>query len=359
MPSRSRREFVVAACASLLYGARPAFATEAAAGYSHVGVLLPLDSSAFGAAAAAVKRGLETAARLGTGPGIDLAIYATTEDPENIMAGYQQALAEAPRLILGPLTRSGVTALMQRLQPAVPVLALNVPEHDTPLPEGCFAFSLQVETEARQVAAMAFADGRRSALTLVDERPLAQRAQRAFADRFVREGGRIVGQFVFRNTVPDLMALREAATGGQCDAVFLALAAAHARFVRSYVQGPAQIYATSRILEGQPDRLRDADLNGVRFVAMPWLLQPDHPAVMVYAGADAQAQAASDMERLYAFGIDAYRLATALVAGTDLAREPLDGVTGRIFLGPDRHFVRELTPAQFVDGRAVPLASRP
>jgi outer membrane PBP1 activator LpoA protein len=359
MPSRSRREFVVAACASVLYGARPAFATEAASGHPRIGVLLPLDSKAFGPAAEAVKRGIEAAARVPPASAMAITLHATTEDPANIVDGYQRALAEAPRLVVGPLTRDGVTALLERLQPGIPVLALNVPQTDTALPEDCYAFSLQVEPEARQVASMAFADGRRSALTVADEQPLARRTQRAFAEQFTREGGRIVAQFAFRNTVPDLMALREAATGGQCDTVFLALDPAHARFVRGYVDGPAQLYATSRILEGQPDRLRDADLSGVRFVAMPWLLQPDHPAVVVYAGANAQPPAATDMERLYAFGIDACRIAAAFVNGTDLSREPLDGVTGRIFLGRDRHFVRELVPAQFLDGRAVPLASRP
>ena len=359
MPSRSRREFVVAACASLLYGARLAFASEAAGGQSGLGVLLPLASSAFGAPAESVKRGIETAARVDPAAAFVTTIYATSEGPANIVAGYQQALADVPRLIIGPLTRNGVTALLAQLQPGVPVLALNVPENDAPLPEGCYAFSLQVETEARQVASMAFAEGRRSALTLADEQPLAQRTQRAFAEEFTRQGGRIVARFAYRNSAPDLMALREAATGGQCDTVFLALDAARARLVRGYVDGPAQTFATSRILEGEPDRLRDAELNGVRFVAMPWLLQPDHPAVMVYAGANAQPPAPTNMERLYGFGIDPYRLAVAFVTGTDLTREPLDGVTGRIHLGPDRHFVRELTAAQFIVGRAVPLATRP
>ncbi|MGH8667259.1 MAG: penicillin-binding protein activator [Burkholderiales bacterium] len=357
--NRSRREFVVAACASLLYGSRHGFATEAAGTTARVAVLLPLSSPTFGTAADAVKRGFEHAARLQPAGTFDITLYATSEDPQNIVTGFRQALVDAPRLIVGPLTRNGVTAVMQRVQPGVPVLALNVPQDNAPLPEGFFAFSLHVEAEAKQVAQMAFADGRRGALTLADAQPLAQRIQRAFAEEFTRQGGRVVAEFAYRNTVADLMALRETATSGQCDAVFLALNATHARLVRGYVDGPAQAYATSQIMQGQPDRLRDAELNGVRFVAMPWFLQRDHPAVMLYAGASSEPPAATDMEKLYAFGIDAYRLASALLNGSDLAREALDGVTGRIWLGADRHFVRELVPAQFVDGRAIPLASRP
>lgn len=359
MLSRSRREFVAAACASLLYGAPRAFATEAFAPRTRLGVLLPLASAAFGPAAEAVKRGFETAARLQPEAGFDITIYATTEEPSNVLAGYEQALAQAPGLIVGPLTRNGVAALLHRVQPGTPVLALNVPENDAPLPTGLYAFSLQVEIEGKQIAQMVFADGRRSALTVTDDRALMRRIHRAFVDEFTRQGGRIVAQFAYRNTAGDLLALREAATAGRCDTVFLALDASRARAVRGYVDGPAQTYATSQVLQGEPDRLRDAELNGVRFVAMPWLLQRDHPAVMVYAGAITETPAANDLEKLYAFGIDAYRLAAALVRGTDLAREPLDGVTGRIHLDRDRHFVRELTPAQFVDGRAVLLASRP
>jgi outer membrane PBP1 activator LpoA protein len=359
MLSRSRREFVAAACASLLYGAPRAFATEAFALRSRMGVLLPLGSTAFGAAAEAVKRGFETAARLQTETAFDITIYATTEEPSNVLAGYQQALAQAPALIVGPLTRNAVSALAQRVQPGTPVLALNVPDNDAPLPADFYAFSLQVEAEARQVAQMVFADGRRSALVLADEHALNRRIQRAFVDEFTRQGGRIVAQFAYRNNAADLLALRDAATSAQCDAVFIALDATRTRAVRGYIDGPAQAYATSQILQGEPDRLRDAELNGIRFVGMPWLLQPDHPAVMVYAGSRAAPPAANDLERLHAFGIDAYRLAAALLTGADLVREPLDGVTGRIALGSDRQFVRTLTPAQFVDGLPLPLASPP
>jgi len=358
MPRRSRRRFL-AACAALLYGARTGFATEAPASLRRVGVLLPLGSSAFGRAAEAVKQGFERAAKLEAGAAYEITIYSTTEDPGNIFTGYERALAEAPSLIVGPLTRNGVTALLPHLRPSTPLLALNVPEEEGALPPGMLAFSLQVESEARQIANLAFADGRRTAITIVDEQPLMQRIERAFVDEFLRAGGRVPAQFVFSTNPADLLALREAATTGRCDSVFLALDGVRARWGASFVQGPAQLYATSQILSAQKDRLRDGDLNGVRFVAMPWLLERDHPAVMVYAASGEELPAATDLERLYAFGIDAYRLASAYLQGNDLSRNPLDGVTGRIQLQWNGYFVRELTPAQFVEGRPLPLRPRP
>ena len=44
---------------------------------------------------------------------------------------------------------------------------------------------------------------------------------------------------------------------------------------------------------------------------MPWFVQPDHPAVMVYPAPDARM--AVEQERLYALGIDAYRLCGLLL----------------------------------------------
>ncbi len=58
---------------------------------------------------------------------------------------------------------------------------------------------------------------------------------------------------------------------------------------------------------------------------MPWLLQPDHPAVMIYPR---DAQLPIDLARLYALGIDGYRLALAWMNGE--TRFELDGVTGRL-----------------------------
>ena len=60
-----------------------------------------------------------------------------------------------------------------------------------------------------------------------------------------------------------------------------------------------------------------------------------------------------DQERLYAYGIDAFRLAIHLLRG-EARRASLDGVTGRITLEGNT-FVRALVPVEIDSGRAVPL----
>jgi len=68
----------------------------------------------------------------------------------------------------------------------------------------------------------------------------------------------------------------------------------------------------------------------VRFYDMPWVLQPDHPAVMVYP--HMVPPYSMDMERLYALGIDAYRMLQVLYQHNMSDTLPLDGVTGKLTL---------------------------
>jgi outer membrane PBP1 activator LpoA protein len=84
---------------------------------------------------------------------------------------------------------------------------------------------------------------------------------------------------------------------------------------------------------------------------MPWMLQPDHPAVVTY-GRD-PSRAGDDLDRLHALGIDAFRVAQELLAGK---REfDIDGVTGHLTLGADGHVRRGLLVALITGGQVVVL----
>jgi hypothetical protein len=134
--------------------------------------------------------------------------------------------------------------------------------------------------------------------------------------------------------------------------VFLAADADQARLVRPYLSNSLTVYATS--LVNAPDaRPRDnVDLNGIRFVDMPWLLQPDHPAVMIYPRPEPPGD--GDLERFYALGIDAFRIADEFRRSPRAPGLDIDGVTGRIRLGRDNQILREPIAAIFRDGAAQP-----
>ena len=117
------------------------------------------------------------------------------------------------------------------------------------------------------------------------------------------------------------------------------------------------VFATSLVYAGADDPVGNFDLNGVRFVDMPWLLTPDHPAVMIYPRPALPVSA--DLERLYALGIDAYRLSLEIARLPAPGTVHLDGVCGDLRLNEDRQFERTLVPAQFAGGQVRVLRRLP
>ncbi len=336
---------------ALLYGALAGCATNNALGAEtvgrepHIALLLPLNSPSFGRHADAVRQGFAAAARVAGKNAPSARIYPVNEDSLNVLTVYEQALESGARVVIGPLTRAGVAALAASSLVTVPTLALNSLDAGAPQPARLYLFSLNIEDEARQIAQFAQADGRRRAFVVADDSPLGRRMRQAFVQEFARRGGMIAAEYPFSAEPTMLSKLRQATALGVADMVFLALDQNAAAKTRPYLGNTLALYGTSRIYGGNAAAARDINL--VRFTDMPWLLQPDHAAVMVYPRA--QFGDAVDFERLYAFGIDAFRIGLELLKQT---RAPaIDGVTGRIHLAPDQRFVREPMLAQFTDGK--------
>jgi outer membrane PBP1 activator LpoA protein len=353
--------------AALLYGGAAALASEPAAPpaslpaqtaepvqhYAHIALLLPANSTSLARVAEAVMNGFIAAAKVQGRNVLPVRLYPLTDDPQSAVAAYREALAAGARVAVGPLTRNAVSALAASQAVSVPTLALNIPEDRGTLPANLYSLNLHAEAEARQVARLAAREGRAHAMTVVADLPLSRRIHRAFVEEFVRSGGRHVAEHTFTTDLIQLSGMRQSVAKSGADMAFLALDFPRARTVRPYL-GTLALYSTSYIHPGAGGALAHFDLAQVRFMDMPWLLQPDHPAVMVYPRPDFQGN--QELERLYALGVDAFRIAQGLLEGK---REPLDGVTGRLVPGEDRYYVRELTRAQFVDGRLVIPADPP
>ena len=134
--------------------------------------------------------------------------------------------------------------------------------------------------------------------------------------------------------------------------MFLAAEADKARLIRPYINSALPVYATSQVFIGNTHTLTNYDISDVRFVDMPWMLQPDHPAVMIYPRS--ATPLSPDMERLYALGIDAYRILQVIYEHSELASLPLDGVTGKITLF-GHTFQRESVLAMMKQGQGIPV----
>lgn len=314
----------------------------------HIALLLPLKSRMFAKAADAVQQGFLAAASKEVN-GLPVRVYQCNDESTEISALYQQALRGGAVAVAGPLTRGGVAALAANAELMTPTLALNMLEGTRT--DQLYFFGLPLEAEARQSAQRATDAGLLSASIVSTNTPLSKRLAQAFADEWQRMGGILRGEIVFAGDPAPLRELPQ----GPGNSVFLAAEADKARLLRPYIDATIPVYATSQVFAGNTRTLTNYDLADVRFVDMPWMLQPDHAAVMVYPRSAAPLPA--DLDRLYALGIDAYRLLQVLLQHDRAKLLPLDGVTGKVTL-TEHLFQREATLAIMRQGLGMPLESK-
>ena len=325
-------------------------ASTAARAAPFIGLLLPLGNAEFASQAKAVAQGCEAAlALIPERPA--LKVLASDATPARVLSEYRAAVADRAAVIVGPMTRSGVSALVSSASVDVPTLALNAPEQAGKLPPLMETMGLTIEPEARAVARAAFAQGLRDAVIFEERGAFATRSARAFTSQWLELGGWVsAAEPIAADT--DLKLLAERMARSQADLVFLAADADHARLVIPYAVKP--VFATSQINDGRTDAGANIELNGVRFVDMPWLLQPDHPAVMIYPR---ESSLSIELQRFYALGIDACRAANERLR--DSGPLHLDGVIGDLLLRAGRPAERNPMQAVFRDGVAVALEPRP
>ncbi len=323
---------------------------------AHIGVILPLQSTEFGRLAEQVRLGIVTASDVASYTALPVTVYSTTADTRRILEAYDKAVTSGARAIIGPLTRDGVSAVARDSIVSVPTVVLNAPDAGIILPEEMYVFGLQIEAQAEQVAQLAFDHGGRKVLLVTGETALGRRIASAFTQKWQQLKGDIADRFTYSTDAHALAGLRELITTTAADVVFLAMNSTRARFIRTYLGTQLPIYATSLVYASSSDRLQLYDLDGVRFMDMPWLLEQDHPAVMTYQRIRVESNAL-DEERFYALGIDAYRIAQALLTGNSNTPE-IDGVTGKI-TRKGHQFSSKLTPAYFSYGRTRLFTEEP
>jgi len=256
-----------------------------------------------------------------------LALYEVGDTAESLAAALADVHSRQAVMVLGPLTRDGVNSLAGLPVLPLPVLALNQADLDPAPGLSLWMLSLAIEAESRLAARQAFDQARARlrdrmprALVVGTDTRVAQRSALAFSEAWEAQGGSLFESMSFDTPrpPPDLSGRIQRA---RPDVVFLALRAEQARLLRRE-PGPAWWGHSLLALAQAPE------LDGLRLLEMPWLAEPQHPAVMAYPRPPSDYT--TDMQRLYALGIDAWRVARYRL---ESRREfDLDGVTGRLRL---------------------------
>jgi len=343
---------------------------------SRVAVLLPMQGK-LAKASAAIREGLMAAYftdQLNGRPVPELQFIDSSlvSTPEQLNAVIQERAID---LVIGPLDKRFVNALNNTYPMPAPVLALNYDNQTTS--SQVYQFGLRPEDEARQAARKAWQDGHKVMLALVPETGWGRRIQAAFEDEFRLLGGQIADSSTFnqqsafssdvsRLLATDLskarskqiarMSTRKVHTQERrrkdADAIFLSALPNDARQLKPilafHYAGNLPVYATSHIYSGIQNSNLDQDLNGIQFVETPWSLLPASETKRMLS--QQRTDINTSFGRLYALGIDAYRLYPYLNQLTATEGASIQGETGALSIAPDKRVIRNLQWASFRNG---------
>jgi outer membrane PBP1 activator LpoA protein len=298
---------------------------------------------------------------------------------------YRKAQADGVQLVVGPLEKPLVKQLSTRPQLPITTLALNYSEGEQG-PAQLFQFGLAAEDEAREVSRRARADGLHRAAIMVPKGEWGDRVLKAFSQDWQANGGSIVvtervdQPVQLAQQIADMFQLRQSegrakslqsTIGSQVSAqpsrrqdiefIFLAATPQQAQQIKPTLNfqyaGDVPVYATSHVFSASGDVNQYNDMNGIRFCETPWLLDANDP---LRRQVTAQwPQAAGSLGRLYAMGVDAYRLAPRLGQLKALPESRVEGQSGSLGITQNQRVVRQLPWAQFVNGQIQRLPDTP
>ncbi|MFB9241446.1 penicillin-binding protein activator [Massilia antarctica] len=343
-------------------------AVPAAAGSkpaTRIALLLPTRSDALGPPAGALRAGFMAAYERDRS-GFVVNLIETGDSAQDVLAAYTDALAQND-MVVGPLARSAVSAIAAAgVAVSKPTIALNHPEGrgtNAALPHNMLVMGLSIEDEARQVAQWAASEhpGAR-ALVVAGANAWQRRIANAFAAQWKQLGNQSqTVELTASNgylSESGIAQLKSRVDADQPALLFTALDADQLRQVRASLGSNVPAYGTSSVNPGTEPGTALAELDGVRLLDLPWEVQPDHPAVMVYPRWNASRRTL-DLDRLYALGIDAFRVAREISLHPG-ASFTMDGVTGRLSVsfgdGPAR-FERVQPTAVYQGGTFKPSDS--
>ena len=284
---------------------------------------------------------------------------------EDVASAFSRAITDGAGFVVGPLTKEHVAAVAPLSAGRTPVLALNF-LGDTASPEKNFyQFALLPEDEARMAARRVVADGRLAGVSIVPATELGTRVSAAFADELKSLGGTVLNSQRYEPSQPDfsdiikqvlqIRSVKGEPSTHRSDATFVFIVgnASAARLImpqlKFHFAGDVPVYSTSDSFE--PDPSANADLDGMFFPDMPWMISHDPVTAQIRDPVRAAWPArTARRDRLYAFGFDAYRLVPGLKSNNPAVSSEIAGVTGKLHLDTQNRIRRDLEWAQIKGG---------
>ncbi len=244
-----------------------------------------------------------------------------------------------------------------------------------------YQFGLSLEDEALQTANRAWLEGNRYAMIIASNADWSQRAVEAFTSRWQELGGSIVVKRELNSddsystiikSAFDIDKSESRATQlkrlfsknfeyeprrrQDIDMIFLVTRAKEGQQIKPtlsfHYAGDLPVYATSQIYNNSQTIGQNKDLNGIRFITLPWTLYPEEFDKNLI---NKNINIPANFSRLYAMGIDSYYLHDRLRQLAKLPNTAVFGTTGKLRLSSDKRIIREQPWAEVIGGEAKPL----
>ncbi len=323
---------------------------------STVAVLLPMTGS-LAPAAAGVRDGFLAAYYAEGRRRPTVKFYDTHGTGGGAQSAMNRARADGAQMIVGPLGRDEVSAVVGAADGSIPIITLNRGAKSPPL--GTTSFALLPDEEGAAAADRLADRGIKSVLVFSNQSDNSQRGVAAFRDQLRKRGGDVVSDIAIAGETADLTARLSAlqAAPNPPQAVLLALDAGQGRSIAAQLKASKLAglprMATSLILNGANAKA-DTELDGVEYPELPWLLDQGGGLPDADALARSLPSARGPSQRLFAFGADAWRLCAWFDHLYNQPSASIRGATGTLRIdisGPVRR-----TPgwAVFSGGRGRP-----
>jgi len=296
---------------------------------------------------------------------------------------YKKALKIKADVVVGPLSKEEVADISSLGKLKVKVLALN--SIGSNKVKNLYQFGLAPESEAAAIANKMWREGRSKPLLITPCNAWGKRMQSEFRRTWKRLSGPVV-DYVEYDTKQYANAIKEGLhinasikrfrkirklmqqkmgfeprRRQDFDVIFLVATPDDARQLKPlldfYYANKIPVFASSHIYSGVEDKLADADLNGITFCDMPWVLE-DRKDILDIKRVTPLKFSNESNPRLVALGADAYRLIGKLDIFEHSPILGANGMTGMLKMDWRKNITRDLRWAKIENGQANFLHSK-
>ena len=346
-----------------------------------IAVMIP-ETGPLAEAGQAIRDGMMTAYYSRQSQGLHTPIIRFyNSDTADIIGLYEDVIADGAQLVIGPLDRERVTAIANLGDLPVPTLVLNYIDVTRPR-TNFYQYGLAPEDEAHQIARDNLLAGARHAVILYPPGDWGSRVSGSFKNAWQDGGGTIIESREYRSGASIGDAVKAVLNADQSerraeqikrftnltvdstpvprqdiDVVFMVANPTQGRQIKPAFNfnyaSDMPVHSTALVFGGVANPQQDHDLNGVKFVDMPWLIS-DSPSATKRLAREQWPDGYGRFERLFAMGADALLLQSRLGVLDALPGALLNGETGALTLQEGR-IVRQLQWAEFKRGIPQPV----